>query len=29
MWICYVQYLNLEDVHEDLLCAMSLSGGCL
>ena len=28
MRVCYVQYLNQEDVHEDLLCAISLSGGC-
>ena len=28
MRICYVRYLYQEDVHEDLLCALSLSGGC-
>ena len=28
MRICYVRYLYQEDVHEDLLCVISLSGGC-
>ena len=28
MRTCYVRYLYQEDVHEDLLCALSLSGGC-
>ena len=27
--ICYVRYLYQEDVHEDLLCAISLSGMCV
>ena len=29
MRICYVRYIFQEDVHEDLLCAISLSGMCV